>query len=233
MYYIDKHTSFPTADSVEFSYNEIDRLQENTADAMHLAATNIISAHTGTVDNVRQKIMEGQFDVSDKFAWVSGMGLAELYFNKLDKENPIVINACLNSIEGRIDSDKDLSISTVDDIASDFMSYKYDESKGDDDKDPILNKFIDRDSLFAFCIDRINRLGSNTATSDKINVSLEGVVYEKKGRNVNSIKDEIIAQFKNELSNLMQNLIDNDADSKNNLIKGFTGTGVEDDKNHY
>lgn len=226
VYYIDKHTSFPTADSVEFSYNEIDRLQENTADAMHLAATNIISAHTGTVDNVRQKIMEGQFDVSDKFAWVSGMGLAELYFNKLDKENPIVINACLNSIEGRIDSDKDLSISTVDDIASDFMSYKYDESKGDDDKDPILNKFIDRDSLFAFCIDRINRLGSNTATSDKINVSLEGVVYEKKGRNVNSIKDEIIAQFKNELSNLMQNLIDNDADSKNNLIKGFTGTGV-------
>lgn len=226
VYYIDKHTSFPTADSVEFSYNEIDRLQENTADAMHLAATNIISAHTGTVDNVRQKIMEGQFDVSDKFAWVSGMGLAELYFNKLDNDNPKVISACLNSIEGRTDSEKELETSVIESIATDFMSYKYDESRGKDDKDPILSKFIDLESLHMACVDRIKKLGSNTATSDDITFTLENIVFDKKGRNVNNVKDDIVSQFKNELTSLLINLIDNDSDSRNELVKGYTGQGT-------
>lgn len=227
VYYIDKHTSFPTADSVEFSYNERDRLQENTADAMHLAATNIITAHTGTVDNVRQKIMEGQFDVSDKFAWVSGFGLAELFFNKMDKDNPKVVNACMNAIEGRTNVNEELVNSIVEDIASDLMSYKYDESQGDKDKDPILRKFIDKASLHSSCVDKVQKAKSDTGTSESsaLQLSLENVVFDKKGRNVDSIISEVVSQFKKELDSLLVNLIDNDSDSNNKPIKGFGDTG--------
>ena len=170
--------------------------------------------------------MEGQFDVSDKFAWVSGMGLAELYFNKLDNDNPKVISACLNSIEGRTDSEKELETSVIESIATDFMSYKYDESRGKDDKDPILSKFIDLESLHMACVDRIKKLGSNTATSDDITFTLENIVFDKKGRNVNNVKDDIVSRFKNELTSLLINLIDNDSDSRNELVKGYTGQGT-------
>ena len=101
VFYIDKITGLPTSDTVEFAYNELDRVQQNTADALFLASTNIISAHTGTVDNVRQKVMEGQFDVNDKFAWVSGFGLAELYLDPQSEDAPKVINAGKMSILAR------------------------------------------------------------------------------------------------------------------------------------
>ncbi len=225
VYYIDKHTSLPTADSVEFSYNEINRLMENTADAMHLSATNIISAHTGTVDNVRQKIMEGQFDVSDKSAWVSGIGLAELFFNELDRETPKVINACLSSIEGRTNEEKELTKATIDKIANDFLARKYDESGHEHDGDPILSKFVDIESLHTYCVERIKRLGSNVATSNNIHISLEDVVFEQKRGTVESIKNDIVSQFKKELNSFINNLVDNDADSKNQPVEGFSGKG--------
>ena len=230
VYYIDKHTSLPTADSVEFAYNEIDRLQENTADAMHFAATNLISSHTGTVDNVRQKIMEGQFDVNDKYAWVSGLGMAELYFNKLDRDNPKVIDACLNSIEGRTSSETALKLSTIDDIASDFMSYKYDESKGDDDKDPILNKFIDAESLLDYCIKLVEDVGSNSKLSENIisnqDVKLGKIISQINSRDVKTLQNEIVSQFKDELTSLLKNLIDNDSDSNNEPVVDNPGLGA-------
>ena len=90
VYYIDKRTGLPTSDSVEFAYNEIKRLQDNTSDIMHLAATNIITAHQGTIDNVRQKIQEGQFNVGDKYAWISGVGISKLFLNKEAKDSLVV-----------------------------------------------------------------------------------------------------------------------------------------------
>lgn len=225
VYYIDKHTGLPMADSVEFAYNEIDRLYENTADAMHIAASNIISAHTGTVDNVRQKIMEGQFDVSDKFAWVSGMGLAELYFNKLNKDDIRVIDACLNAIENRI-ADNKLDDSIIDDIASDFIkTNRYDESQGVYDGDPILNIFYDAKELADNCGKWVRNYAvvdeSPNTIIDKLKIHLKDIIVEK-GTNVQNIHDGIVDKFENQLNKLLQNLIDNNNDSNGKPVKGYT-----------
>lgn len=149
VYYIDKITGLPTSDTVEFAYNELDRVQQNTADALFLASTNIISAHTGTIDNVRQKVMEGQFDVNDKFAWVSGFGLAELYLDPQGKEAPKVINAANKSILAR-SGDCELPEDTKVNIVSSFMK-DWDESQGDQDGDPILKNFLTNDEIKNLC----------------------------------------------------------------------------------
>lgn len=227
VYYIDKHTSYSAADSVEFSYNELDRLQENTAEAMHISSTNIITAHTGTVDNVRQKIMEGQFDVSNKFAWVSGLGLAELFFNKLDIHNPKVAAACCDAIDARIESNTkqpDLDYETEDRVAASLIALRYDESKGPQDQDPILKKFGNEEMLKVECDAIIDRIKDDTKLVSDINFSIDDILV-KKDRKSSEIINEIIEEFRLELDVLLHKLIDEDSDMKNDSINGYKRTG--------
>lgn len=227
VYYIDKHTSYPTADSVEFSYNEISRLQENTAEVMHISSTNIITAHTGTVDNVRQKIMEGQFDVSDKFAWVSGVGIAELFFNKLDISNPQVIEACCDAVEARTDTEKkqkDLDYEVEDRIAQSLISLRYDESKGPYDKDPILKKFGNKDTLKVECDEVIDKIQDDTRLVSGLNFTIDDILVKKDRKSDEIIKD-VVSDFGNELDILIRKLIDDDKDYKNEKVKGYESTG--------
>lgn len=227
VYYIDKHTSYPAADSVEFSYNEIDRLQENTAEAMHIAATNIITAHTGTVDNVRQKIMEGQFDVSDKFAWVSGIGLAELFFNKLDINNPKVAVACCEAIDARIDTDKKqakLDYETVDRVADSLVSLRYNESLGPDDNDPILKKFGNEEMLKTECDALINKIQNDQKLVSDLNYTIDSILI-KKDRPSSEIVDDVVSGFYAELDLLLHNLLDEDSDLANDSVGNYSGSG--------
>lgn len=233
VYYIDKHTNLPDADSVEFSYNEIDRLQENTAEAMYLAATNIITAHTGTVDNVRQKIMEGQFDVSDKFAWVSGLGLAELYFEKLGFDNSSVINACLKAINERTDETQTWENKTIETIVKKFTYNTYDESRGDADGNPVLRRFVEEDQIKKYCSTIVKNL-ENTATSDEMCDSKNEnapslskcVSKNKETETVDKIKQECIDGFKKDVNKLIESLIDKKKYRDNELgedkyVEGF------------
>lgn len=227
VYYIDKHTSYPAADSVEFSYNEISRLQENTAEVMHISATNIITAHTGTVDNVRQKIMEGQFDVSDKFAWVSGVGIAELFFNKLDINNPQVVEACYNAVDARVDSEgkqKDLDYEDEDKIAQSLISLRYDESKGPLDKDPILKKFGNQEMLKTECDEVIDKILDDTRLVSELNYTIDDILVKKDRKSDEIIKD-VVDDFGNELDILIRKLIDDDKDYKNDKVKGYDSKG--------
>lgn len=224
VYYIDKLTSYPTADSVEFAYNELDRLWENTADAMHISATNIISAHTGAVDNVRQKITEGQFDVSDKFAWVSGFGIAELYLNNLDTSNPDVIDTCCDAISARINIDKLISIGAADEIATAFIkSYKWDESDGDKDGDPILKRFVSKDFISNKCSGEIYHRNDDDASYKDIPLRLSHLLT-KQNKNADTIIKESCTEFENYIQSLLKSLIDNDL-FNGKYVKGFNGKG--------
>lgn len=224
VYYIDKLTSYPTADSVEFAYNELDRLWENTADAMHISATNIISAHTGAVDNVRQKIMEGQFDVSDKFAWVSGFGIAELYLNNLDTSNPEVINTCCDAIYARTNIDKLISIDEADKIATDFIkSYKWDESNGDEDGDPILRRFVSKDFISNKCSDEIYHRNDDDDSYKNIPLRLSDILT-KQNKKADTIISESCTEFENYIQSLLKSLIDNDQ-FNGKYVSAFNGKG--------
>ena len=175
VYYIDKHTSLPLPESVEFAYNELKRLQENTAEAMHIATTNIITAHTGTVDNVRQKLLEGQFDVGDKFAWVSGFGIAELFLTKLNFNDSRVVDAAFASIDARMknidEKDKEKFKRYAYDLVRDNdYGFDSDESKGKDDKDPILTAIVTEEKI----VDYIKKIES----IPNIHIDAKSIDYE-------------------------------------------------------
>lgn len=223
VYYIDKLTSFPTADSVEFAYNDLDRLRDNTAEAMHIAATNIITAHTGTVDNVRQKIMEGQFDVSDKFAWVSGFGIAELYLNTLNTSDPVAINTCCEAISARTDINKSISAEDVDRIATNFIAKKWDESNGDEDGDPILSRFVRKDIIESQCSDEVYRRNDDDASYESIPLRLSGILT-KQNKNAETIIRNSSAEFESNIESLLRSLINEDL-YEGHYVSGYDGKG--------
>lgn len=144
VYYIDKHTALPMPESIEFAYNERERLRETTAEAIHIATTNIITAHTGTVDNVRQKLLEGQFDVGDKFAWVSGFGIAELFLDQKNYDDERIVEAALKAISDSLKEPDEEKKKKIKNYAEDFVAQelKSDESKGDADGNQVLEGIL-------------------------------------------------------------------------------------------
>lgn len=210
VYYIDKYTAMPLSNSIEFAYNELDRMRQNTAEIMHIASTNIISAHTGVVDNVRQKIMEGQFNVDDKFAWISGVGLAELYLNRLNKNDEKLILACLNAIGTRTETDT--QILNLDEIATNFIKeFKLNEAEKEEDGDPVLSRIIKADDITAICIDQIKKKDKNiTENYDPFKYRLDYII----NRSINEFGakcdsfDVIVDEFKKNIRALVVSLID-------------------------
>lgn len=209
VYYIDKITSLPTPDTVEFAYNEIDRMQKNTADALFLAATNIISSHTGTIDNVRQKVMEGQFDVNDKFAWISGLGMAELYLCPQGITAPKVVaagNVALLARTGDCEIDND----TRNSIVSSFMNGKWDESKGNEDGDPILSNFLKKEEIERACRDILVKIRKDSEAYHMAGVNLDRILQENAKPLSNNIINDLADGFSDDLHALVKKLLNED-----------------------
>lgn len=218
VYYIDKITGLPTSDTVEFAYNELDRVQQNTADALFLASTNIISAHTGTVDNVRQKVMEGQFDVNDKFAWVSGFGLAELYLDPQSKDAPKVINAANKSILAR-SGDCELPEETKKNIVSSFMK-DWDESQGEKDGDPILKNFLTNDEIKNASIQFHRGSKVTSEEYDENAPTFDKLLGDTVGAETSTIIHRLKIQFIGHVEDLLSSLFDYDE------YRGFSFSGA-------
>ena len=235
VYYIDKRTSLPVSESIEMAYNELDRLQDNTADAMFLAATNIITAHTGTVDNVRQKILEGQFDVSDKFAWVSGLGIAEIFLNTASQDNPEVIKECCNTLKARIGDGTSLDDSVIDEIATSFIRrYKWDESGGPHDGDPILKRIFDNTNnrIKDICTNLIKWSGDDKLLYSSEPINLDVVLAKATEDDANTKIKKCTDFFEEEIQKLIVSLINDDKYTKETngiilspFVKDFNGKG--------
>lgn len=221
VYYIDKITSLPTPDTIEFAYNEIERMQKNTADALFLAATNIISPHTGTVDNVRQKVMEGQFDVNDKFAWVSGQGLAELYLCPQGITASKVVAAGNIALLART-GDCEIDTTTQNSIVSSFMENKWDESNGDDDGDPILSNFLTKEDIEHACRDMLRKIRQDSKRYDSFGIDLNGILKSKAKPLSDSIKSTLVDSFSKDIDELIKKLLNEDKYGTNQ-IQGAQG----------
>ena len=221
VYYIDKITSLPAPDTVEFAYNQLKRIQENTANALFISATNIISTYTGTIDNVRQKIMEGQFNVGDKFAWVSGLGMAELYFDPQSASSPKVIKAAIAALKARLVKES-LQADDKSKIANRFTKDHWDESKGPYDGNPLIGLFPTekelRDNSFDFCKDHQNH-------SYREDVSLEKVMLKLKRQSPDEIVNYQIKDYCDELNKLIESLIDSKSYEEISL-EGSQGLGI-------
>lgn len=229
VYYIDKRTGLPTSDSVEFAYNEIKRLQDNTSDIMHLAATNIITAHQGTIDNVRQKIQEGQFNVGDKYAWISGVGISKLFLNKEAKDSLVVIDAAVKAIEARIKDTEEIDVKAAGEIANKFNEdgIRFDERKGDDDGDPILRYFVERTRIKNACEDLIykkyNKKNAPSLRSGDFEIDLDSIIESSTKSDAKS--SELLQNFKVRVDNMIARLFD-DAEYKNVKLNNVSVGGV-------
>lgn len=170
VYYIDKRTNLPLSDSIEYTYTELNRMFENTADIIHIASTNIISGHTGTVDNVRQKIREGQFDVEDKFGWVSGVGMAEIYLNPKDRNSREIVEAGIKQVRYRLNG---TDSSKVKSLVSSFINDEWNESNDSNDHNRVLTHFVDESSINDFCHDQIIVKANDVGTKvEALNINL-------------------------------------------------------------
>ena len=211
VYYIDKRTNLPTSYSVEFVYNEKKRLQDNTSEIMHIAATNIITAHQGTVDNVRQKIQEGQFNIGDKYAWVSGVGIAKLQLNKDSSGNLVVMDAALRAIKARLDLEE-IDSKEVQAVANKFndIGIRFDESKGNADGDPILTRFVREDVIRTYC----GRLLDKMHDAKKCHPKYRSYDFKKHlddvidgTKKAGDMKKELCKTFENQLDELIECLL--------------------------
>lgn len=224
VYYIDKVTSLPTPDTIEFAYNEIDRMQKNTADALFISATNIISSHTGTIDNVRQKVMEGQFDVNDKFAWVSGLGMAELYLSPQGLTAPKVVAAGNIALLART-GECDITNETRNSIVSAFMDNRWDESKDKLDGDPILTKFIDEEDIKSTCRNLLVSIKRNNEPYHMSGINLDRVLSENAKPNSSNTISALQDKFYKDLEILIRKLLNDDgySNEKGYGVSSITG----------
>ena len=205
VYYIDKNTALPYSDSVEFCYNLKERMQDNTADAIHLASTNLISSHTGTVDNVRQKIMEGQFNVGNKFAWVSGFGMAELSFNAAGLEAK---KHCCDIIDARI-AENDWSDSKINSLAQKFIEdFRWDESLGKGDNDPVLEQFITETLIRKICQDKAER--ENNLTDPDLHIDFDKILSLATKKSKEEVVEYLSQKFDKDVLKFVTELIDKD-----------------------
>ena len=238
VYYIDKRTNLPVSESTEFVYNELKRIQENTANVMHLAATNIISAHTGTVDNVRQKIMEGQFDVGDKFAWLSGVGLAEIFLDQKNVDQVELVGAVCDILAART---KEATLSgeqiAYDEIATNFIrKYRWNESGDEFDKDEVLRNFFTKESLKNAC-QKIIGTKNNQETPDiykkkiltnrsKVDYTLDDLLIEMSRPEKEKIINNELNRFTSDLlTNLVKSLIDKDLYNEGIAVRSVDNKG--------
>lgn len=175
VYYLDKRTDVSTPDTAEYVYNEIKRMQNNTADILHIASSNIISSHTGTIDNVRQKIQEGQFNVGDKYAWISGIGIAKLLLNKDGISDNKIKKAALAALEVRLGDIYD-SDDFIAKIATALIGSEFCEDHSENDKDAIVNSFVTDTRIREECENKVGSFNNDDLSSKSYGYHLDDVI---------------------------------------------------------
>lgn len=212
VYYIDKRTNLPLSDSIEYTYNEKERVFRNTADIIHIASTNIISGHTGTVDNVRQKINEGQFDVEDKFGWVSGVGMAEIYLNPKDSTSNEIRDSAIKCIENRT-CESNLSSDKIGSIGYHFIMDEWNETGDINDHDPVQNIFVTEETIVNECTRIVRDAKTPQNSLDSIMFNLSELV-EKQNQTISDLTKEAKGKFSSQLEQYIKDYINGKIDDK-------------------
>lgn len=219
VYFIDKRTNLPLSDSIEYTYNERDRVFNNVADIIHIASTSIISGHTGTVDNVRQKISEGQFDVDDKFGWVNGVGMAEIFLDPKDSTSREIREAAIKYIEERI-REAEISEEIAKSIGLQFIGEEWNESGDSNDKDKVQDTFIGAGALRGECekVCSENNGSGEKIVDLKLKKPLNKIIDEIQGRGVKEIIEDRTSEYVRKLEDFIEKFVD--CKTKSSIILG-------------
>lgn len=151
---IDKQTFVGPNGIMEYTYANIEEVRKITAEMMYLCSTDTMTEHIGIMDNVRQKVSEGTFDIRGKSGWVMGFGISELYIHGYDLMKKTAIQKTIDFLT-TFNQDK---LENADQTASAWLAEcKLDERNEEEDG----NHFIDdihryMDELRSITIDNIS-----------------------------------------------------------------------------
>lgn len=139
--FVDKQTYVGSNGSMEYTYLSKEDAEELTAEMLLLSATDVMTAHIGVMDNVRKKVAQGQFNVRDKFGWMMGFGLSELYFDSKKTLNKLSISKTIEYLRRYSDIDSEfnkevVALQWLDDL-------KLNETGGDADGNMFINDIHD------------------------------------------------------------------------------------------
>lgn len=126
-----------------FNYANYEIAMAPVSTAMYIAAGDIATSHSSVMDNVKHKILEGNFDVANKHGWVMGLGVSKIVCddNFRSSQTEIVLKDKLIELI--------ISGTNADSTASSLAKTWYNdrlqinESGDADDKDHLINAILD------------------------------------------------------------------------------------------
>lgn len=205
--FVDKQTFAGVNGVMDYTYLNIQDAQELTAELLLLSATDALTAHIGVMDNVRQKVAQGQFNVRDKFGWVMGFGLSELYINGSYTLQKTAAEKAVEFLESFLKDRPDV----VSDAYTWLNELGLNETGGEGDKDALINAIYNiKDKLSNFNLDDLGPQPS----IDEWYLSVKGIdgsIEENKKEEIRQRISDAIRKDKmsfGQLSDLLKKLAD-------------------------
>ncbi len=126
-----------------FNYANYEIAMAPVSTAMYIAAGDIATSHSSVMDNVKHKILEGNFDVANKHGWVMGLGVSKIVCDDNFRSNQTEIVLKDKLIELIISGTN--ANSTASSLAKTWYNdrLQINESGDVDDKDHLVNAILD------------------------------------------------------------------------------------------
>lgn len=190
---IDKQTFAGVNGEMEYTYLKVEEAQELTAELLLLSATDALTAHIGVMDNVRQKVAQGQFNVRDKFGWVMGFGLSELYIKGGDILEKSAIEKVIQYFSGYNKKSDDFN---PEPIAYQWLKdLRLNETGDAEDSNALVDDIFKLDSkLRDFNLDELSKNPSKDEWYKMLVKGIDDSIYENRKQ---ELKDKISDNLEN------------------------------------
>ena len=121
------------------TYTDVAEITELLSLALVTSAGELGTASASVIDNLEKNIMEGDMNVEDKRAWISGLGVCEIVFRGRTLQEIYALKATKRLIENLLNSCEDSDV-----IASNWIDQPSVNIRENNNKDNVLNFLLDK-----------------------------------------------------------------------------------------
>ena len=121
------------------TYTDVAEITELLSLALVTSAGELGTASASVIDNLEKNIMEGDMNVEDKRAWISGLGVCEIVFRGRTLQEIYALKGTKRLIENMLNSCEDSDV-----IASNWIDQPSVNLRENNNKDNVLNFLLDK-----------------------------------------------------------------------------------------
>lgn len=121
------------------TYTDVAEITELLSLALVTSAGELGTASASVIDNLEKNIMEGDMNVEDKRAWISGLGVCEIVFRGSTLQEIYALKGTKRLIENLLNSCEDSDV-----IASNWIDLPSVNIRENNNKDNVLNFLLDK-----------------------------------------------------------------------------------------